>query len=466
MNQSSTASLPPRPGPRTRLPALPLVPQPVTRFLATEAGSGLMLLAGAVAALVWANVPGAGYETFWATEASIRIGDAGISLDLRHWVNDAAMAIFFLTVGLEINREITVGELRRPRYVLVPVLGALGGVVVPALVYFAFNYGTPAERGWGIPISTDTAFLVGILALFGPRCPDQLRLFFLTLAIVDDIAAITVMAVFYTPELSMPALLVAVGLTAVLIVLRWAGVWRLRLYALVGVALWIAVYESGVHATLAGVVIGLLVPATPVDPRQRERLRFYGRGLLEWADAQRARLTVLAARATVPANDRMQDALHPVSAYLVVPVFALANAGVVLDGEALRRAVTSPVTIGIVVALVAGKTVGISLGTAAALRTGLGDLPGRVRYGHLIGGSALAGIGFTISLFITDLAFEDPVLRDDAKIGVLAGSVLAAVVGSLALRYLGERLPLCSVDDDTGVPPLPSGPWRDPTARE
>lgn len=437
--------------------------QPVARFLATEAGSGLLLLAGAVAALAWANIPGADYERFWATEASIQVGGAGITLDLRHWINDAAMAIFFLTVGLEINREATVGELRRARYVLVPVFGAIGGVVVPALVYFAFNHGTPAQHGWGIPISTDTAFLVGILALFGPRCPDQLRLFFLTLAIVDDVAAITVMAVFYTPDVSMPALVVSVGLVGVLFLLRWAGVWQLRLYAVVGIALWFAVYESGVHPTLAGVLIGLLVPATPVDPRQRERLRFYGRGLIEWADAQRARLAVLAARATVPANDRMQEALHPLSAYLVVPVFALANAGVRIDSESLHRAATSPVSIGVVVALVVGKTVGISAGTAVALRTGLGDLPGRVRYGHLIGGAALAGIGFTIALFITDLAFTDPVLRDDAKLGVLVGSLLAAVLGSLALRYLGERLPLCSIDDESAVPELPSGPWRDPT---
>jgi len=460
----STASLPPRPGPRNRLSsALPLVPQPVTRFLNTEAGSGLLLLAAAVAALVWANIPGGHYEWVWTTEASIRLGDWGITLDLRHWINDAAMAIFFLTVGLEINREVTVGELRRGRYVLAPVFGAAGGVIVPALVYYAFNAGTPAEHGWGIPISTDTAFLLGILALFGPRCPDQLRLFFLTLAIVDDIVAILVMAIFYTPDLRMVPLIVAVALAVLLFVLRWTGVWQLRLYAVVGVALWVAVYESGIHPTLAGVVIGLLVPATPVDPRLLEFLRFYGRGLIERADAQRARLTVQAARATVPANDRMQDALHPVSAYLIVPVFALSNAGVLINHESLSRAVSSPITIGIVVALVVGKTVGISLGTSIALWTKLGELPGRVRYGHLVGGAALAGIGFTIGLFITDLAFDDPMLIADAKLGVLAGSVMAAVVGSLALRYLGERLPLCLVEDDKAVPALPSGPWTDPT---
>jgi Na+:H+ antiporter, NhaA family len=460
----STASLPPRPGPRNRLSsALPLVPQPVTRFLVTEAGSGFLLLAAAIAALVWANIPDGHYEWVWETKATIAVGGYGITLDLQHWINDAAMAIFFLTVGLEINREVTVGELRRRRYVMAPIFGAAGGVIVPALIFYGFNAGTPAEHGWGIPISTDTAFLLGILALFGPRCPDQLRLFFLTLAIVDDIVAILVLAIFYTPELSMVPLIVAIVLTAVLFGLRWAGVWQLRWYALVGVALWFAVYESGLHGTLAGVILGLLVPATPTDPRLLEFLRFYGRGLIERADAQRARLTVQAARATVPANDRMQDVLHPFSAYVIVPVFALANAGVVLSGDTLSRAVRSPVTIGILVALVVGKTVGISLGTAIALWTKLGELPGRVRYGHLIGGAALAGIGFTISLFIAGLAYDDPVLIADAKIGVLAGSVLAAVIGSLALRYLGERLPLCMVEDDEAVPALPTGPWRDPT---
>ncbi|MDI1462734.1 Na+/H+ antiporter NhaA [Catellatospora sp. KI3] len=436
---------------------------PLQRFLATEAGSGLILLVATVAALIWANLPESGYESFWHTEASVRIGDAGITLDLRHWVNDLAMALFFLTVGLEISRETTVGELRRPRAVLVPVLGAIGGLILPALIYLAFNPAGEAARGWGIPVSTDTAFLVGILALFGPRCPDQLRLFLLTLAIADDIGAITVMAVFYTAHVSIAALLAAIVPVLMLAGLRWARVWQLQPYVLVGLLLWAAVYASGVHPTLAGVLVGLLVPATPVEAEQADRLRFYGRAVLERADAARARLAVSAARATVPPNDRLQNALHPVSAYLVIPVFGLANAGVRLDVETLRRAVTSPVTIGIVAALLVGKTVGISAGGALALRTGLGELPGRVRYGHLIGGAVLAGIGFTIALFITDLAFDDPELREQAKIGVLAGSLLAAVLGSLALRCLGERLPLCTADESGDMPALPSGPWRDPT---
>jgi NhaA family Na+:H+ antiporter len=442
---------------------LSFVSQPLRRFLATEAGGAVLLLVATVAALVWANVPGGSYDSLWDTVASVRVGDHALSLDLRHWVNDAAMAIFFLVVGLEISREVTVGELRNRRSVTVPALGAIGGLALPAVLYLLFNSGGRAAHGWGIPMSTDTAFLVGILALFGPRCPDQLRLFLLTLAIVDDIGAITVMAVFYTDDVRPMALVVALVLVLVLIGLRWLGVWQLTPSVLVGIALWCSVYESGVHPTLAGVLVGLLVPATRVDPVQRERLGYYGRAVIEFADARRARLAVSAAKALVPANDRLQEALHPTSAFVVVPLFGLANAGVHLDGDALHQAATSPVTWGIVAALLVGKTLGISLSTALALRTGIGDLPGRVRYGHLVGGALLAGIGFTISLFIADLAFTDPALRQEAKIGVLLGSLLAAVLGSIALRYLGERLPLCALDDDMPLPALPSGPWRDPT---
>lgn len=461
---TGTEPLPARPGPATRVRvSLPPSSLRVRRFLATEAGSAVLLLAATVAALVWANIGGAGYESFWETETSFRVGGAVLDLDLRHWVNDGAMAVFFLVVGLEISREVTVGELRHVRAVIVPALGALGGLALPALLYLAVNTGGAAAAGWGIPMSTDTAFLIGVLALFGPRCPDQLRLFLLTLAIVDDIGAVLVMAVFYSTGVSMPALAVAAVLVLALAGLRWAGVWQLAPYVVVGIALWGAVLASGVHPTLAGVLVGLLLPAARVDPRQTERLHFYGRAVLEHADPLRARLAASAARATVPANDRLQDALHPASAFLVVPVFGLANAGVPLDGATLRQAATSPVTLGIVIALLVGNTVGISGGAAIALRTGLGDLPGRVRYGHLIGGALLAGIGFTIALFVTDLAFDDPSLRQQAKLGVLAGSLLAAVLGSLALRFLGERLSLCSLDEGTALPELPTGPWRDPS---
>jgi Na+/H+ antiporter NhaA len=464
VSEQTVVPRPVRPGPAARISVpLPYVSPSLRSFLATEAGGAVLLLAAAALALVWANVPVAGYDSFWHTPTLLRVGSLSVGLDLRHWVNDAAMSLFFLVVGLEISREVTVGELHSVRSVIVPALGAVGGLVTPAVIYALFQSGGAAAAGWGIPMSTDTAFLVGVLALFGPRCPDQLRLFLLTLAIVDDIGAILVMAVFYTDSVRPAALAAAAGLFLVLLVLRWAGVWQLGPYLLVGLGLWLAVYASGVHPTLAGVLVGLVVPAARVDPEQGERLRFYGRAVIEHADAGRARLAVSAARATVPANDRLQAALHPVSAFVVIPLFGLANAGVALDGATLRAALSSSVTLGVFTGLVLGNAVGISLLAGVALRTGLGSLPGRVRYGHLVGGAVLAGIGFTIALFITDLAFDDAALRREATVGVLAGSLVAAVLGSLLLRYLGERLPLCSVDDEDGVPELPAGPWRDPS---
>ncbi|HEX2903559.1 MAG TPA: Na+/H+ antiporter NhaA [Jatrophihabitans sp.] len=466
MSDVATDSLPRpgRPGPPPRISvALPYLSESVKRFLSREAGSSAILLAATVAALVWANLPGATYLRFWSVDAELRVDSWRLQLDLQHVVNDTAMAIFFMVVGLEISRELVVGELRDRRTLLVPALGAIGGLLLPALVYFAIVQSGPAAGGWGIPMSTDTAFVVGVLALFGPRCPDQLRLFLLALAIVDDIGAITVMALFYSKHISLPALLVSAALVAALIGLRVLGMWRLTPYMLLGIALWLAVYQSGVHPTLAGVLVGLIVPAAPVDVEHRRRLYFYGRAVIEAADPRRVRLVTAAARATVSANDRLQDALHPASAYVVLPLFGLANAGVPLDAHTLRAAATSRVTIAVVLALIVGKSVGVSLASGLALRVGRGSLPGAVRYGHLLGGSVLAGIGFTISLFITDLAFTDEGLRHDAKIGVLAGSLLAAVAGSLLLRYLGERLPLCTVPDAAGPPPLPQGPWLDPT---
>jgi NhaA family Na+:H+ antiporter len=466
ISMPAPVTLPARPGPVPRVVVpLPRLSPSVRTFLNTEAGSAALLLAATVAALVWANMPGTSYHDVWSTTASIRFNHSVLELDLGHWINDAAMAIFFLVVGLEISREVTVGELRSIRNVAAPALGAVGGLALPAVLYLLINHGGAGAHGWGIPMSTDTAFLTGILALFGPRCPDRLRLFLLTLAIVDDIGAILVLAIFYAGRIHVVALLIAAVLVGVLIALRWLRVWRLTPYVVVGIVLWLAVYESGVHPTLAGVVIGLIVPSRKIEAAQRARVSLYGRALVESAEAGRAQLAVLAARASVPANDRLQAALHPVSAFVIVPLFGLANAGVSLSGGSLRAAVSSPVTIGIVVGLLVGNSIGITAGATFALRTGLGILPGGVRYGHLIGGAVLAGIGFTISLFITDLAFTSAELRDEAKIGVLSGSLLAAVLGSVLLRYLGERLPMCTLDDETVIPTLPPLPWVDPSKK-
>lgn len=452
---------PDRPGPPLRV-RFPQVSPSLRSFLSTEAGGAALLLAAAVLALLWANSPWSeSYQSFWHTEAGIRVGDNDLSLSLHGWVNDAAMALFFLVVGLEISREATVGELRDRRTVAVPALGAIGGLAAPALIYLAFNPGGEAAHGWGIAMSTDTAFVVGVLALFGPRCPDQLRLFLLTLAIVDDIGAITVLALFYTDHVELLPLLFGLLILGALLTARWLGMWRTYVYALGGVLMWLAVHESGVHATLAGVALGLIVPGGLAAREQVDELRLYGKALVDEQSAERARLAALAVQATVSPNARMQRALHPWTAYVVVPVFGLANAGVVLDGGVLGDALTSRVTIGVAVALVLGNAVGIFLASGLALRLGLGVLPGQVRYGHLLGGAVLAGIGFTISLFIAELAFDDVVLRDQAKIGILLGSVVAAVLGSVLLRYIGERAPLCS-PTTAELPDLPDGDWLEP----
>src|SRR5215212_5611092 len=410
---------PPRPGPARRV-SVPTLSPSSKLYFGTEAGGSALLLVATVLALAWANSPwSASYTSFWSTHASVGVRGFQLTLDLRHWVNDAAMALFFLVVGLEITREVTVGELRDRRNVAAPALGALGGLAVPALIYFAVNPTGPASAGWGVVMSTDTAFVLGILALFGPRCPDRLRLFLLTLAIVDDIGAIGVMAVFYSDDLVPSALLVAALLVVVLLALRWLGVWRLTPYVLTGIALWVAVHESGVHATLAGVVVGLLLPQRPPDDEVFDRTRSYSRALREQPEPERARLAALAVAATIPAGSRLQHRLHRWTAYVVVPVFGLANAGVSLDGETLRAAATSSVTVGVAVALVVGNAVGITAGAAVALRTGWGLLPGGVRWSHVMAGATLAGIGFTIALFIAGLAFDDEALQEQATIGIL-----------------------------------------------
>jgi len=457
-----TLSEPSRPGPALRISTPQLTPS-VRAFLAEETGSAVALLVATVLALVWANSPWwPSYLEFWSTPLAVEVGGRSVEMSLHRLVNDGAMALFFLVLGLEINRELTSGALRDRRTVMVPALGAIGGVVLPIAIYLFVNHGTAAVHGWGIVMSTDTAFVLGVLALFGPRCPDQLRLFLLTLAVVDDIAAITLMALFYTDEPRFLPMVAAVLLVAVLLVMRWLGVWRLVPYVLVGIALWVAVYLSGVHPTLAGVLVGLLIPASPAPPEEVERLPIYGRALIEVQNAERARLATLAVAASVSASERLQRAVHPWSAYVIVPVFGLANAGVHLTGDVLRNALTSPVSIGIVIALVVGNMVGITAAATFALRTGLGVLPGQVRYSHLVGGAILAGIGFTISLFITELAFDDPMLQEEAKIGILCGSLIAAALGAWVVRVMGRRSPLCS-PEGTGLPPeLPPQPWTSP----
>lgn len=462
MTEETAMTETPRPGPAPRV--VFRGPSPAARrFLATEAAGSVFLLIGTVLALAWANSPwAASYAGLWHLPVGVEIGPLAFQMSLQHWVNDAAMAVFFCVIGLEITREIAQGDLRDRRTVTVPTLGAVGGLLVPIGIYLLFNPSGEAAQGWGVVMSTDTAFVLGVLALFGPRCPDRIRVFLLTLAIADDIGAITLMAIFYSEDPSLPALGVSVLLVGALLGLRWIGVWRLYPYVLVGIALWFAVYQSGVHATLAGVAIGLIIPAMPPAQSVVDRSAAYNRALRESPTAERAQLAVLAAQATIPANDRLERALHPWTAYLIVPVFALANAGVALDADALGSALGSSVTWGVAVALVLGNTVGITGAALLTLRLGWGVLPGGVRYSHLLAAAMLAGIGFTISLFIAELAFTDPAVMEQAKIGILAGSLVAAVLGSTTMRLLGNRFPMCSPGAGESTLALPPRPWRAP----
>jgi NhaA family Na+:H+ antiporter len=387
-----------------RIPVLGKAAPPIgSDFVSLEAAGGIVLLLAAIAALIWANTDTAGYTSWWHHELTIGPGELGISESLVHWVNDALMTVFFFVVGLEIKRELVTGELRDRQQAALPAVAALGGMVVPALVFVAINVGGNGLDGWAIPMATDIAFAVGVLALLGPRVPSNLKLFLLTLAIVDDIGAIVVIALFYSRGLDGWWLLGAVATTVLVVVMARLRVDRAIAYVVPGVVLWYCLYRAGVEPTLAGVALGLLTPALP--------------------------------RRGVPVLERLEHALHPVSTFVIVPIFALANAGVVLGGDAIDHALTSRLTIGIVAGLVLGKFVGILGASAIAVRARIGALPQGLGLKHLAGVAVIGGIGFTVSLFITDLAFRGEMI-DDAKIGVLAASAIAAVLGMIVLRVL------------------------------
>jgi Na+:H+ antiporter, NhaA family len=374
-------------------------------FLHDEAVGGAVLALATVVALVWANVAGSSYHDLWSTT----VGPSSplhLDLDLHAWVNDGLMTIFFFAVGLEIKRELAVGELSSPRDAAMPVIAAIGGMVVPALLYLAWTTGTDATDGWGIPVATDIAFVLGVLSLLGRRAPTGLRLFLLALAIVDDIGGIIVIAAYYSSGVDTAWLAVAALAIVAVVAMRRIGVLRPLAYVPAGVVLWVAMHESGVHATIAGVVLGLLTPAGLLGGRE-----------------------VLA---------DLEHRLHPWSAFVIVPLFALANAGVVLSGDALRDAAASRVTWGIVFGLVAGKLLGITAATLAARRLGIGRLPDGVTTFHLVAGAALAGVGFTVSLFITEIAFAGTTTVPAAKIGVLAASITAAILAT-ALFIAADR---------------------------
>ena len=379
-------------------------------FISVEALSGLVLFVAAIAALVWANLDPASYTDVWGTDVTVGIGSASITLSLAGWVNDGLMTIFFFVVGLEIKREIVEGELRDRRNAVLPVLAALGGMILPALIFLSFNSAGAGADGWGIPMATDIAFSLGVLAILGSRVSSGVKLFLLTLAIVDDIGAIIVIAVFYTSDLQPEWFLVAAIAVSLVIGLRrvglrWVALLHPAVYLVPALVLWGALHESGVHATIAGVILGLLTPVIP--------------------------------GAVAGPAERLEYRIHPWSSFLIVPVFALANAGVVLGAAALERASSSAVTWGTAVGLVVGKMVGITVLTLIGLGLGVGRLPAGMRRIQVVGVAAVAGIGFTVSLFVADLSFTGTML-DDAKLGILFASVVAGIMGAAVLRAAGR----------------------------
>ena len=383
--------------------------QPIQAFVATEASGGIVLLVATVAALVWANSPwGSQYSELWARHFSFEFARVALHMDLEHVVNDALMAVFFFVVGLEIKRELLRGELASPRKALLPVAAAFGGMLVPALIFTAWNFGGAGAHGWGIPMATDIAFALGVLALLGSRAPFPLKVFLLALAIVDDLGAILVIAVFYTDHIVLAAAAWAIVLAAAIVVLLLLGFRSKPVYLILALLFWLAVYKSGIHATIAGVVLAALTPAGP---------RASDEGESESAVERESSL------------DRLERLLHPWVSYLIVPVFALANAGLVLSSELVRDASTSHVTLGIAMGLVVGKPVGVVLFSWLALRFAGAKLPDGMTTHQLIGGALLAGIGFTVSLFVTGLAFTSVQLTNDAKAGIFAASLIAGVIG-------------------------------------
>ncbi|KPW87588.1 Na+/H+ antiporter NhaA [Pseudomonas syringae] len=389
-----------KPTPRTESPnALAFI----TRFFAAESAGGLVLMAAALAALIVANSPLA--DSYFAALHAVFAG-----LSVSHWINDGLMAIFFMLVGLEIKREVLAGQLASWSQRALPGFAALGGMLVPALIYVAFNWGRPDTiGGWAIPAATDIAFALGVLSLLGKRVPLSLKIFLSALAILDDLGAVLIIALFYTSDLSIPMLLAALGSIAVLVALNRLGVKKLLPYLVVGALLWFFMLQSGIHATLAGVALALCIPLGKPDEEARSPLL------------------------------HLEEKLHPWVAFAVVPIFGFANAGVSLSGITADKLV-DPVPLGVALGLLVGKQVGIFAMAALAIRAGLARLPDGSNWGQLYGVAALCGIGFTMSLFIGALAFPGaPELVDEVKVGVLIGSVLSAVLGVVVLRRFAQR---------------------------
>jgi Na+/H+ antiporter NhaA len=415
------------------------LPGPLRDFLATETGSASVLLAAALAALIWANVDLSSYESVWRTQLSIQIGGSGIAQSLREWVNGGLMTFFFFVVGLEARREFDVGELRERRRLALPVLAALGGMAVPVAIYLVVNGGGSAAGGWGVAMSTDTAFALGMLALVGPRFPDRLRGFMLTIIVVDDVVALLVIVIAYSGDVAIGPLLIAAGVFGLILVGIALRIRQGLLYFLLAAVAWVALFESGVDPVVLGLAVGLITWAYPAGRDELERATHLFRSFREQPTPELARSASQGLQAAVSPNARLLALYHPWTSYVIVPLFALANIGIAIDGDFLARAYSSPIVLGIVFAYVLGKPVGMT-GTAwLASRLSRGRLRPPVGWMATAGGGAIAGIGFTVSLLIAALAFHGVELRE-AKLGVLSAALAASALSWLVFGATA-RLP-------------------------
>ncbi len=424
-------------------------------FFSSEVLSSFLLLFTSLSAVYWANsFLAETYEHLIHTEIALFFGEYRISKTLLHWINEGLMALFFFTVGLEIKREMLVGELASFRKAMLPICAALGGMVLPGAIYLAFNHGTPSAGGWGVPMATDIAFSLGAIALFGRRLPLGLRVFLAAFAIADDLGAVLVIAIFYTKAISWSYLIVASHFVLGLFLLNILSVRNIYLYALFGIGTWIAVLGSGIHATIAGVVVALMIPAHG----KYNTLHFFNRVrnimeefqcheqscdhihaiLLNQGHLNAVHTLEMACHDVETPLQRLEHALHPWVAFLILPLFAFGNAGLTFEGMTVTEAVTHPVTLGIVLGLFIGKPVGIALFSYIAVKLGIARLPRGVTWAHLIGAGMLGGIGFTMSLFVSGLFFTNPLLLNYSKLGILSGSILSLLAGSIYLGMTGS----------------------------
>jgi Na+/H+ antiporter NhaA len=406
---------------------------PLGQFLRTESSSAIVLIGAVVVALAWANIDHSAYEDLWHTRLAITVGDEGISQSLREWINNGLMTFFFLVVGLELRREFDVGELRERRRLTLPVLAGLGGMIMPALIYLAFNAGDHAAYAWGIAISTDTALALGALALIGDRFPARLRVFLLTITVLDDFVALAVIVLIYSEGIDVLPLVIAIGIFAVIVALISLRVRGGPMYFMLAVAAWVPLYESGIDPIVLGLVSGLIVWAHPIERDQLETATDRFRSFREQPTPELERSARRGLRAAVPPNERLQQIYHPWTSYVVVPLFALANTGIAIDGDFLSTAYASPVTLGVLVALVVGKPLGIGAMSSLVTAVSRRRLRPPVGWASVAAGGTIAGIGFTVSILVASVALEGLELRQ-VKLGVLSTAIVAPILTWLILQ--------------------------------